>query len=155
MEERILQFLNMNNISATKLADRIGVQRSSISHILSGRNKPSYDFITRFLKVYTEINAEWLLMGKGDMIKKDNSVKESEKIEHDLFSHTEIKNDIKSKNGKNINKDKEGNGNRLADTDEKPSEDTVRKIKFTNVNKLVRVLLFYEDDTFEEFHPKK
>ena len=61
MKDRIIQFLREMNMTSTKFADEIGVQRSSISHILSGRNKPSYDFIEKMLNAYPTINAQWLI----------------------------------------------------------------------------------------------
>ncbi|MCH7524064.1 MAG: helix-turn-helix transcriptional regulator, partial [Bacteroidetes bacterium] len=51
--------------SASSFAEKIGVQRSSISHILSGRNKPSLDFILKVLSSYPEVELYWLLNGKG------------------------------------------------------------------------------------------
>jgi transcriptional regulator with XRE-family HTH domain len=67
MKERILQFLKSENKSSAQFAEEIGVQPSSISHILSGRNKPSLDFITRMLEKYKFLSTEWLLFGKGNM----------------------------------------------------------------------------------------
>jgi transcriptional regulator with XRE-family HTH domain len=69
MKERLLKFLEEESLTAAKFADEIGVQRSSISHILSGRNNPGYDFFQKILKRYPHINAEWLLMGSGKMTK--------------------------------------------------------------------------------------
>ncbi|MEI6766624.1 MAG: helix-turn-helix transcriptional regulator [Bacteroidota bacterium] len=71
MLERIQLILKVKNMSASQFADKIGVQRSGISHILSGRNQPSLDFITRILNVYPDINPEWLIHGAGIMIKPD------------------------------------------------------------------------------------
>lgn len=67
MKERILQFLKSENKSSAQFAEEIGVQPSSISHILSGRNKPSLDFVTRMLEKYKFLSTEWLLFGKGSM----------------------------------------------------------------------------------------
>lgn len=69
MRERLIKFLEHENINPAKFADSIGVQRSSISHILSGRNNPSYEFIQKILNKYKYLNAEWLIMGTGVMIK--------------------------------------------------------------------------------------
>ena len=71
MEKRLLLFLQSEDLNPTKFADRIGVQRSSISHILSGRNKPSFDFLLKILNSFPQLNAEWLLTGKGKMYKSD------------------------------------------------------------------------------------
>jgi transcriptional regulator with XRE-family HTH domain len=74
MEKRLLLFLQTEDMNPTKFADKIGVQRSSISHILSGRNKPSYDFLVRIMDGFPQLNAEWLLTGKGKMYKSDISI---------------------------------------------------------------------------------
>ncbi len=65
MNTRLQQFLDLENLTPARLADIIGVQRSGLSHILSGRNKPSFDFIRRILIKYPRINSEWLITGKG------------------------------------------------------------------------------------------
>ena len=69
MKDRILQFLASRSLSPTHFADLLKVQRSGVSHILAGRNKPSYDFITKMLLAFPGINAEWLLLGSGEMYK--------------------------------------------------------------------------------------
>lgn len=71
MENRLIQLLKAEGINPTRFAERIGVQRSSMSHILSGRNKPSYDFIVKILESFHAVNPDWLLRGKGLMYKND------------------------------------------------------------------------------------
>lgn len=71
MIERINFIVNHFQISPSKFADEIGVQRANISHILSGRNKPSLDFIQKILIRWNEINPQWLLLGKGEFLLKD------------------------------------------------------------------------------------
>ena len=61
--ERIQKIIEENELSAAAFADKIGVQRSSISHILSGRNKPSLDFILKILNAFPTIQSSWLLLG--------------------------------------------------------------------------------------------
>lgn len=68
MNKRISLILQAKNISPAQLADNIGVQRSGISHIMNGRNKPSLDFIQRILKKYPDINMNWLIFGDGQMM---------------------------------------------------------------------------------------
>ncbi len=65
IEARLKQFLTMEELSPAAFADMLGIQRSGISHLLAGRNKPSYDFITRMLDRFPDVSADWLLMGKG------------------------------------------------------------------------------------------
>ncbi len=63
--KRLQEVLDFYGLSASSFADRIGVQRSSISHILSGRNKPSLDFILKILHAFPDVELYWLLNGKG------------------------------------------------------------------------------------------
>lgn len=65
--------------NASAFAEKIGVQRSSISHILSGRNKPSLDFVIKIISQYPEVDLYWLLNGKGEFPKTDNKPADSTK----------------------------------------------------------------------------
>ena len=65
MEERLKLFLAMEGLSPSQFADKLGVQRSGVSHLLSGRNKPSFEFISRMLATYPRLNPDWLIMGTG------------------------------------------------------------------------------------------
>lgn len=56
--------MDSHKLNAGSFADRIGVQRSNVSHILSGRNKPSFDFIEKLLLAFPRVSAEWLFTGK-------------------------------------------------------------------------------------------
>ncbi|WP_296317537.1 helix-turn-helix domain-containing protein [Winogradskyella sp. UBA3174] len=62
---RLQKVIDFYEESASGFAEKIGVQRSSISHILSGRNKPSLDFVMKVLNSYPEVELYWLLNGKG------------------------------------------------------------------------------------------
>ena len=63
--KRLQQIIDFYSLSASSFADKIGVQRSSISHILSGRNRPSLDFVMKTLASFPEVDLYWLLNGKG------------------------------------------------------------------------------------------
>lgn len=65
MDKRLQQFLDLEDLTPSKLADILQIQRSGISHLLSGRNKPSFDFIEGILKNFPQINPDWLILGKG------------------------------------------------------------------------------------------
>lgn len=60
--QRVIDFYNEN---ASSFAEKIGVQRSSISHILSGRNKPSLDFVMKVLSAFPDVELYWLINGQG------------------------------------------------------------------------------------------
>jgi transcriptional regulator with XRE-family HTH domain len=71
MQNRLEKILKEFKLSPSRLADQMGIQRSGISHIMSGRNKPSFDFLNSLLILFPELDANWLLTGKGDMLKSE------------------------------------------------------------------------------------
>lgn len=70
MKERILQLIQEEAQTNAEFADKIGISTSSLSHILTGRNKPSLDVVMHIHKAYPTINLDWLLYGEGDMKRK-------------------------------------------------------------------------------------
>ncbi len=73
--KRLQKVITYYGESASSFAEKIGVQRSSISHILSGRNKPSLEFVLKVLSSYPEVELYWLLNGKGSFPKNDTTEK--------------------------------------------------------------------------------
>lgn len=71
---RIKLILKHHELTASQFADKIGVQRSSISHILSGRNKPSLDFVIKVTSEFDDVDLYWLLNGKGSFHKKEKII---------------------------------------------------------------------------------
>lgn len=95
--KRLQKVMNYYSESASSFAEKIGVQRSSISHILSGRNKPSLEFVLKVLSSYPEVELYWLLNGKGDFPtsnKKQRITKETPDI--DLNIQTELSSQTKT-----------------------------------------------------------
>ena len=74
--KRVSKIMEDNDLSSSQMADKIGVQRSAISHILSGRNKPSLDFILKVLEAFENVSSDWLL--KGENTTEKSSVFSSE-----------------------------------------------------------------------------
>jgi transcriptional regulator with XRE-family HTH domain len=145
MKERIIKFLTQEGLSATKFADEIGVQRSSISHILSGRNNPSFEFIQKILSRYRNINADWLIIGSGQMYKKDE---QHNQIHAPLPitppqqpKSVEQLNIFQSRTEKSVSAEQPKNEKIISETSITPSR---------NVEK---ILVFYSDKTFDEFSP--
>ena len=69
MIERIKLILDHYNLTSSGFSEKIDVPRSSISHLLSGRNKPSLDFIIKIDQAFDEVDLDWLLYGKGNFPK--------------------------------------------------------------------------------------
>ncbi len=95
MDTRLKQFLAAENITQSQFADKIEVSRASISHVLSGRNNPSYEFIKAIMSKYPTLNMEWLMFGKGKMYNTpQQSSRENAREDvlfNDLFAETESK----------------------------------------------------------------
>lgn len=100
MKERIVQFLLSEKISPAEFADKIGVQRSSMSHILNGRNHPSAAFLQKMLLVYPLLNPRWLMVGVGSMNtdasdpKVSSDINSTEAMLEDPSSNEEQTNEI-------------------------------------------------------------
>lgn len=109
MIERIKKIIEYLDISQSEFAKNLDIQRSSISHILNKRNKPSLDFIMKVLDHYPEINPDWLLFGKDKMLKeakneqdkgnKDNTDKQNNTTENNSSQkQTNVNNDNNTTN---------------------------------------------------------
>jgi len=64
VKDRLRMIMDSHKLNAGSFADKIGVQRSNVSHVLSGRNKPSFDFVEKLLLAFPRVSAEWLFTGR-------------------------------------------------------------------------------------------
>ena len=146
MKDRILLLLKEKNLSATKFADIIDVQRSSISHILSGRNKPSFDFIEKILNAYPDINAQWLITGHGEMFANQRALFDEERnLFSDHKSSTASESNIQNASGQSqdiSNSEKE----KINDIKNEDKNDIV-------VSNIERIVIFYTNGKFKEYKP--
>lgn len=146
MVNRLSQIIKYRRLTSSQFADEVGVQRSSVSHVLSERNNPSLDFITKVIMRYPEINAEWLLTGRGKMVEEipeDTSanmqaanVNSSGDMQDDLFGGTEHGKAGGMPGIKAIKKET-GKGKSPAGS--------------ANIEKIV---FFYNDGSFDEYLPR-
>ena len=74
MNKRLQQFLAAENISQSQFADAMGIARASVSHIIAGRNKPGFEFMSAMVRNYPALNLEWLISGKGKMYKDPSRI---------------------------------------------------------------------------------
>jgi transcriptional regulator with XRE-family HTH domain len=76
MHNRLKQFLAAENVTQAQFASTIGIGKANISHVLSGRNKPGYDFIKAIMVGYPHLNINWLMVGAGKMYNMGQTPKE-------------------------------------------------------------------------------
>ncbi|WP_424493526.1 helix-turn-helix domain-containing protein [Salinimicrobium sp. GXAS 041] len=128
--KRLHEVMEYYELSAASFADKIDVGRSSISHLLSGRNKPSLDFVMKIINAFPEVELYWLLNGKGSFpTEKEQSSPSpipSQSSRKDLFAKEEISEGGETSQGQEIK--------RQSDKKE------IKKIVF-----------FYTDGSFEAF----
>jgi transcriptional regulator with XRE-family HTH domain len=145
MKERLLEFLMNENKSSAQLAEEIGVQASGISHILSGRNNPSLDFVLKMLEKYQFLSTDWLLFGKGTMYKEP---KMQNLFDYDSVSSRES-NETQSKNDK-IKPEID-----FQEVKVRKSNNDFANIVNKSTSEVVKIVWFYENNSFEEFLPRK
>jgi transcriptional regulator with XRE-family HTH domain len=156
MRTRIEQFIESEKLTAAEFADIIGVQRSSVSHVLKGRNNPGFSFIQKILESYPAINSRWLLTGNGPMY-DNKSITSKEQArpsihEPDLFSTSNNTTEPIPGNAKQKTDETPATSNRTA-PDEKEVSTKQTVTAETISKKIVKVLIFYDDHTFEDFRP--
>ena len=138
MKDRILQFLKSENKSSAQLAEEIGVQPSGISHILSGRNKPSLDFVMKMLEKYKFLSTEWLLFGKGTMYREP----EMQQLFDDSL-------DVPANDDKSTKED-------YREPIKKNPKTDILSIDNEDVKpSLERIVWFFDDGSFKEYSPGK
>ncbi len=167
--DRITKVIEFSELSPAEFAEEIGVQRSSISHIISGRNKPSLDFITKIKSKFPDIEWNWLITGTGEMliskeeakiVEKQNSKEEDKPVKKSLpdlfslineeqFGYTETEDKVK----KTVMRESDisvqtSEKNKINDS--QPLENISKK-QISDPKKIRRIVFFYDDGTFETY----
>lgn len=135
MKERIIEFLRAENKSSANFAEEIGVQPSAVSHIVSGRNNPSLDFVLKMLAKYPFLSVEWLLFGRGSMY-RDSGMQ-------DLFTAAAYQQNDQA----NVQP-------QLTVPDKvRPAEGADSLAEAINPGKVEKIVWFFSDNTFVEYKP--
>jgi transcriptional regulator with XRE-family HTH domain len=143
MVNRIKELILKEGLTSGSFADAIGVQRSSMSHILNGRNNPSLDFVVKTLQYFPNLNSDWLLLGTGSMYSGEQKATSQPVRELSIFDPTPLATPIPAPEPK---------PQRIAQSVTEPIEKQV--IAEEKTGKLVaKVLIFYSDKTYAEFFP--
>lgn len=130
MNRRLSQFIQAENITQTQLADTLGVARGGVSNILSGRNKPGFDFMESLLLHYPSLNIDWLITGRGKMYRDSESQPavspSSAPIMPNLFQE---------------------------EAEEKPAAAPKTEKKSAGNRTVSKILVLYSDNTYQDFSP--
>lgn len=148
MNVRLQQFISAENLSQSQFADIIGVARASVSHIIAGRNKPGFDFIESITKHFPNLNVEWLITGKGRMYKSDAHIGTPaaavvEKKDPENFGN--LFSTVIQSPGPAAEQIKEEYAQRA-----EKQHDRTREIKPLLSRSISRIVIFYDDNTYQE-----
>lgn len=137
MNEKLRILMQKENLTASRIAEILGIQPAAVSHILKGRNKPSFELICKIVNKFPQINPYWLL---GDAEKMYNA-EQVPTIQHEsgtLFDASNANIDNTTKSAK-------------SDISEFATNATTSTLGRSNIEKIIIV---YRDRTFEELRPK-
>ena len=165
-------------LNRIEFAEKIGAQRSTLSHILDGRNRPSLDFLEKLTATYPGLNMNWLIKGEGTMFKKmeQTSLFSMETglnpapVQAEVYSHESIENSEKSANSERdmLNSDNPNISEtetiesmpKVPEESEFHYESPSQLLKNTPENipqteKIIeKIIVFYTDKTFELYNPR-
>ena len=179
INDRFTKILEYSGFTASEFADEIDVQRSSISHIISGRNKPSLEFIVKIKNRFPEISWDWIILGQGEMLQNDSALLTSESkinleeensspdlftlIDEDYKNEIFIQENLQKETPRESNtsfptpkKEKISDSQRLEVQEDISEVQNIVNQSITNSpteNKIKRIVFFYENGKFEAFEP--
>ena len=136
MKDRILQLLEEKAMTLAAFADEIGVERSTMSHIKSGRSNPSLDVALKILERFPEVSTDWLILGKGSMFGQITN-----SYEPTLFDQAQPTASYTAEYAQK-------------QAPETASQPTSLQNEPSTQRSIVRVILFYDDNTFEQIDKK-
>lgn len=169
MKDRLAQFLKSEGLTAVKFAEIMEVQPSSISHLLSGRNKPNFEFISRMLLRFPKLNPDWMINGAGPVYRSEqkehsnvitsviNNGVTNVKSEHSPIILQDSKDIIQGDVFENINKilpfnDKDGSVTNVTNNEPEFVVSSEPEAATAGSKPIERVIIFYSDGTFKEYH---
>ncbi|QBN17321.1 helix-turn-helix transcriptional regulator [Flavobacterium nackdongense] len=148
--KRLEIILDYYSLSASSFADKIGAQRSSMSHLLSGRNKPSLDFMLKIMEVFPDVDLYWLLNGKGSFPKSEDAIETKRAaptpIQIETIAATKIEKSIEAVAEKisiSANLTEATNGSMFSKTPSVLPQKTDTEIE--------RIVIFYKNGTFKTY----
>lgn len=168
MREKLLKLMRSEGLTSSRLAELLGIQPSGISHILSGRNKPSFDFVQKILRRFPTINPDWLLLDSEQMYRQQNdatiqspSSATTPETANMLFSDsaatpfgiTASTADVASTSATGSAATKFSPAEGTAE-----GADNIAATLATNLaqhGRVKRVIVLYEDQTFESYNPSR
>ena len=153
IKDRIRMIMEREKVPPKVFAKTIGVQQSTLSHILNGRNKPSLEVVMKVHQKYDYVNLEWLLYGKGEMMVSEEGTSFSSS-NHDYLPSLFDENPV------NPSKEPTLPENRKEIALEAPVNTPKEIVKQEIIykerppKKITEIRIFFDDNTYETFKPE-
>jgi transcriptional regulator with XRE-family HTH domain len=149
IKDRLSHILRAKNLTATQFAELMQIQPSNVSHLLSGRNKPSLDFLIKLKEVFPEYNYEWIILGKKPITTNDSNIFSKESL-FDKVEMTKYDENVEVADKNFVLKSQE------VDTNDNPVDTIIPEIT-NNITTggLKQIIYVYEDHTFEVYNLRK
>jgi transcriptional regulator with XRE-family HTH domain len=141
--------MERDGLTSSRFADKIGVQRPALSHVLNGRNKVSLEMVTKILKAYPEVSPDWLIQGEGEMLKEHALItsEEGESRNEDIAIAAQSASVPSLFDGQTPN----------TESHTVSSDNPEQKVIYMDrpAKSITKIMIFFSDDTFETFTSEK
>lgn len=141
IKDRIALLVEYKGLNSSRFADIIDIQRSRMSHVMSGRNNPSIDVIAKIVEKFPDISMSWLVTGMGDMLVLPNELSCSSS-------------NIKEEDEPVYNSSKTSDNKTSVDNSSSFNKSLSSFIPSANTKQIDRIIVFYKDDSFKEYRPE-
>ena len=149
IKDRLSHILRAKNLTATQFAEMMQIQPSNVSHLLSGRNKPSLDFLIKLKEIFPEYNYEWIILGKKPITTNDSS----------LFNKENIINTVEINqfdDNVDVKNDEEVTPVQKIEMNDSHFDSSIDRLTIESPsNRLKQIIYVYEDHTFEVYDVRK
>lgn len=165
--ERIELLMKCYELSPSQFAEKTGIQRASVSHILSGRNKPSLEVLLKIYDAFPELDLKWLMTGAGEepVTASKSAVSAVPSVENSLFSQPEheqpelqqVLNVVQSRQEQAPQRPVRQQQQQRVVVERQPRRTAVTKTQQQPVNekRIKEIRIFYTDGTYETLFPEK
>lgn len=140
MQEKLHDFMNRRGLKPSQLAAMLGINPAAVSHILSGRNKPSFELLQKMLRRFPELNPDWLLLDQGDMFRpNDDDLRQPSAASPQTATPEQLQTDEPSA---------------LNQSAMQTASVAIPQQKLLNGRRISRVVLCFDDGTFTSYTPE-
>lgn len=154
--EKIIKIMQAEEMNALQFASEIGIQSSTLSHILNGRNKPSLDVVIKILNRFRTVNADWLILDSGTIYRQEKHSQPPSLFPIDddsnSLSDTYIPKKVQNLRNENSTEKSETVFNATRNIEKEIKNQDALIVEKISEKKVNKIIVYYTDNTFQEFH---